>query len=87
MYDCLKLWWKAPYGRTPEFIKAYTELLQMRVELSPRLVVSGDILNYNEYRRFIKMLPMKPNGSWFLRSPSVQEVIDFTDKYIKDHRR
>ena len=87
MYDCLKLWWKAPYGRTPEFIKAYTELLKMRVELSPRLVVSGDILNYNEYRRFIKMLPMKPNGSWFLRSPSVQEVIDFTDKYIKDHSR
>ena len=87
MYQCLKLWWKPPYGRTADFIKAYTELLQMRVELSPRFVVYGDVINYNEYRRHIKIVPMKQDGSWFLRSPSVQEVIDFTDNYIRKNKR
>lgn len=81
MYECLNLWYLSPWGRTEKFLKSYAELLQMRYEFSPRFVVYGDVLNYNEYRRHIKIVPMKNDGSWFLRGPSVPEVIEFTEKY------
>lgn len=73
MVETLNLWWKAPAGRSPEFMTSFNELFRMRREIEKRHVVNTHQLMYNEFSRRIRIVPCNPDGSR-----------QFEDVYVKE---
>lgn len=73
MNECMTLYWKAPLGRSPEFLKSFEELFRYRKKLEKNYVVQVHQLMYNEFARRIRIVPRNSDSSIQLEDVYVKE--------------
>ncbi|MBQ6474487.1 MAG: DUF4838 domain-containing protein [Victivallales bacterium] len=63
MRKTLGLFWKAPAGRSPEFMQAFNELFVWRTAKERDFVLNRHHIMYNEFSRNIRIVPRNADGT------------------------